>query len=348
MRRRVAILAVVGCLVSAVAGVLALGAASGATSAGPSRARVLASTTDPDSPPGMSRAMTAQTQRGAVRPGTAAHHVPVPPWLQYRLIASKDYRAAMAEAAKHDPACAPNEGTINDAAPDRRLVSVLKVLAGPPSRSVPMPPPLRKGWVQSTRQQIFRPWADGIYVRYVRLARTSTNMYFYITAAAKIPPPPPPARCYSEALTILRASTLKLPTAERNAILDYAQQVASAEQRASKRDPSRAGICFTAVSVYPAGERCGAWAGLIEHHGIAGDGDPSRGVVPNGVASVTLKYRTQQGQANTYNGNVINNVFVIHVAGRDSRISPQTMIWRSRGGKVLKAIPEKGCCSSDG
>jgi hypothetical protein len=314
MRRRVAMLAVVGFVMSAMVVLLAT-------------------------------AVAAQTRHAALPAASPPGGLTGPVGPGYLEIAAQDYRAAMVAAAKHDPACASKAGTISDAAPDRRLVSVLGVLGGPPSRSVPLPPFLRKGWVQSTRQSIFRPWADGIYVRYVRLARTSTNMYFYITAAAEIPPPPPPARCYAEALTILRASTLNLPAAERSAILQYAQRVKSGEQRASKRDPSRPGICFFAVSVLPAGERCGAWPGLIEHHGIAGDGDPSRGVVPNGVASVTLKYRTRQGQPNTYNGNVINNVFVIHVAGRDARISPQTMIWRSRSGKVIKVIPEKGCCS---
>jgi RNA polymerase sigma factor (sigma-70 family) len=67
----------------------------------------------------------------------------------------------------------------------------------------------------------------------------------------------------------------------------------------------------------------------------------TRGVVPNGVASVTLKYRTRQGQTNNYNGNVVNNVFAIYVAGHDARISPLTMIWRSPSGYVIRMIPEK-------
>jgi hypothetical protein len=251
----------------------------------------------------------------------------------------------MAAAAKRDRACASPEGTTTNAAPDPALVSVLGVLGGPPSGSIPMPPELRRGWLQSAHQLLFNPQADGIYVRYVRLARVMDGMYFYITAAAEIPPPPPPAKCYSATMTILRARTRTLPRAERNAILAFAKQVSTFQQRASQRDPSRPAICFTAIDRYPLGSRCGAWAGLIEHHGIAGDGDPTRGVVPNGVASVTLKYRTRQGQTNNYNGNVVNNVFAIHVAGRDARIDPETVIWRSPSGNVIRVIPEKGCCS---
>lgn len=274
--------------------------------------------------------------------GTASHHLSGPP--RYQTIAFRDYNAAMLAAGKRDRRCVSTEGTISDAPPDPALVSVLGVLAGPPSGSVPLPPWLHGIWLQSARQDVFRPLAAGINIRYVRLARVADGMYFYITAATQIPPPLPPARCYSEAMTILRAQTRTLPHAERNAILSQVQQMTRFARLSEKRNPPRPAICFSALGPGHSGpERCGAWAGLIKAHGIFNGGSVAHGVVPNGVASVTLEYRTKQpGRTANYTGNIVNNVFAIKVARRDARISAERMIWHSTRGAVITVIPEKG------
>jgi hypothetical protein len=277
-------------------------------------------------------------------PVTGSHHLSAPPGSRYPSVAVRDYFAAMDAAGKRDRGCVGTEGTISDVPPDPALVSVLRVLAGPPSGSVPLPPWLHGVWLQSARQDVFRPLADGINIRYVRLARVADGMYFYITPAAQIPPPPPPARCYSEAMTILRARTRTLPRAERDAILTQAQQMTGFARRSAKLRPPRPAICFSALGPNHSGpERCGAWAGLIKTHGIFNGGSVAHGVVPNGVASVTLEYRTSQpGQTANYAGNIVNNVFAIKVARSDARISAERMIWRSASGAVIKVIPEKG------
>jgi hypothetical protein len=275
---------------------------------------------------------------------TTSHHLSTSTAFRYARIANREYSAAMAAAAKRDHACASSAGTTSDAPPNPALVSVLGVLGGPPSGSVPMPPWLQGVGLQSAREQVFRPWADGIYIRYVRLARVADGIYFYITAAAQIPPPPPPARCYSEAMTILRARTRTLTRAERDAILSLAQQMTTCAEGSDKRNPPRPAICFSAFGPnHSSPERCGAWAALIKTHGIFSGGSVAHGVVPDGVGSVTLEYRTDQpGQTTNYAGNVVNNVFAIKVAPRDARISAERMIWHSARGAVIKVIPEKG------
>jgi hypothetical protein len=277
-------------------------------------------------------------------PATASHHVSVPIGPRYPGVAIRYYSAAMAAAGKRDRACALRAGTTSDAPPDPALVSVLGVLSGPPSGSVPLPPWLQGVGPQSARQQVFRPWADGINIRYVRLARVADGIYFYITAAGQIPPPPPAARCYSEAMTILRARTRTLRSAERDAILNQVQQMTSFARRSDKRNPPRPAICFSAFGPrHSSPERCGAWAGLIKTHGIFNGGSVAHGVVPDGVASVILEYRTSQpGQTANYAGSVVNNVFAIKVARSDARLSAERMIWRSASGAVIKVIPEKG------
>jgi hypothetical protein len=68
---------------------------------------------------------------------------------------------------------------------------------------------------------------------------------------------------------------------------------------------------------------------------LVGGGAYLAGLVPDGVATVTLSF---EGPAVAPPVSVIDNVYVVHVPRAD--VGPTTMIWRSAGGAMIKTILE--------
>ncbi|MGI8411470.1 MAG: hypothetical protein ACR2LV_02175 [Solirubrobacteraceae bacterium] len=97
----------------------------------------------------------------------------------------------------------------------------------------------------------------------------------------------------------------------------------------------------------------GQRAATIQHTGmLGGGGSPSTGIVmdgivPSGVATVTLRFpATRHGTdhlpALSATGNVIDDVFVIPVPTLFQRGGwPTTAIWRSASGQVIKTVDER-------
>jgi hypothetical protein len=103
-----------------------------------------------------------------------------------------------------------------------------------------------------------------------------------------------------------------------------------------------------------------ATAESIKHEGLKGDWgwethgsktvEVVSGVVPKGVAKVTLLYLRHSGLPASVTVAVVKNVFAAFVSSSVTQSSseplasyvpgsPRKIVWRSRKGKVLKALP---------
>ena len=83
---------------------------------------------------------------------------------------------------------------------------------------------------------------------------------------------------------------------------------------------------------------------MIQQHGMLGTFGPVvHGVVPSGVATVTLQYPASgQGTRRlpplTVSTDVVSNVFAISIPRANGDNLPPTMIWRSVQDRVIKTI----------
>ena len=85
------------------------------------------------------------------------------------------------------------------------------------------------------------------------------------------------------------------------------------------------------------GGGAGASPQTIEQHGsLDGDGSAVYGIVPSGVATVTLRW---SGKRAPVTAAVVNNMFVL-TAPRSGRtpVPPPKMVWRAANGRVIKTV----------
>jgi hypothetical protein len=254
-------------------------------------------------------------------------------------------KQAQRDTVTRDPACVVhvNRGaTFIHGSPGRALLSTLGVLR----RSAPP--------ADQTLRTLYGGGFDagaGVYVDYVRRARTEFNKSFYIIPEARtIPFSPIPTRCYAEMHAALVRAVRHLAPQERNRILQL-----QAQQFATQRlqTEHRAGVCFAAVTTRrvkpPKGVDMGCgqsvptlqnamngWLG--EDH--RGGGALLAGIVPDGVATVTLHYAAGGGDpARTLTSDVVNNVAVFEVPRHTFRQDlPASWIFRAADGRILKTI----------
>jgi hypothetical protein len=86
------------------------------------------------------------------------------------------------------------------------------------------------------------------------------------------------------------------------------------------------------------GGTCGATASQIASHGLLSAYGYISGVVPDGVASVTLSYPATRGSpAHTVTADVVGNVFATAIPQPRGNVHPTTT-WHSASGATLKTI----------
>jgi hypothetical protein len=115
------------------------------------------------------------------------------------------------------------------------------------------------------------------------------------------------------------------------------------------------GVCLMFYGPNANGGTCGATASELNATGLISSISPLSGVVPDGVASVSVEYpgkaKTTQ---RTVTVGVVGNVFVTRIVSSSVFGHEQPkMIWRSAGGEIIKTVsagprdrPTRGFCQS--
>ncbi len=199
-----------------------------------------------------------------------------------------------------------------------------------------------------------------VYARYVRRARVADSITFYLVPVAKLgrsPLSPAAAeRCYQLTVAALRAELPTVPPAKRAPTLRYGDaEFALGRYNLETSSVHEGAFLFTARASGGGGADGGQSPSTIRETGMLGGGGGGKppspivmdGIVPPGVASVTLRFPAAGHGGNglpplSATGDVVNGVFVIPVPTLFERGGwLTTAIWRSAAGKVIKTVDER-------
>jgi hypothetical protein len=244
------------------------------------------------------------------------------------------------------PACVP--ATVSGPAP-ASFTSILGVLRLPPS--------------SADTKSLSRPilsHTNDLYVDDVRLARQAYGIAWYVyVAGTGFLPPANVAACLAAQTANFSRELPMVP----NRLRAGTKRMFSQQLTAERRDDARTrppGICLTGFGPTGGGGGCGGTAAQIEDGrfvitggpGIAGNRHSGtvQMIVPDGVASVTLRY--PPGPANgftpkiispafTLSTRVVNNVMLANVprnSGGGAISKPTVMVWRAADGHIIKTF----------
>jgi hypothetical protein len=247
--------------------------------------------------------------------------------------------AAQTTAAVRDPACSPVRRNVPEFSHGRastRLTSLVGVLRAPVSRAdaariARLPIGVFTGPAGSSP-----PPGQGAELAAGRRARTALGTTFYIVPASdETGLRPVPVRCEAEQRAALTRVLARAPTVTRDQMVELQHQYLAWERY---RGRHREGIILGTITARAVGVDGAASVDEIRQHGLLDDnaGYPGRalisGVVPDGVATVTLTFPTVRVRAD-----VVNNVYV--VAQPRHAGSLQTVTWRAADGRPIKTLP---------
>jgi hypothetical protein len=256
--------------------------------------------------------------------------------------------AALFGVERRDRVCAPVQppnpagATISQGAPSAALLSVLGVLRRPATRADRLPAPL-----YGTGRPLLFGEPNKAYVRYIRRARVVNGVAYYLIPGVIGTPAPTEQvlnRCYAEEMQALRSRLAPATKSSRAATLAYGARVFADNRAAVARQRSFDGVVELDWSLRGRGGGGGggaANAAAIEQQGMIGGGPGSAlyGVVPSGVATVTLEWPATAGaKPRTVTANVINNMFVVNAPSQDPATFQPKMIWRAANGRVIKTV----------
>jgi hypothetical protein len=212
--------------------------------------------------------------------------------------------------------------------PSSGLLSVLAVLRRPHTASDNLPKNLGN-----------RP--PGRFVGYTRLASTVNGISYYVVPSSDpFFPHPIAGACYVDMVRTVREDASQIPVSIRTAMLKTVTRLLTVQRETSTRE-SGDGICVMYRGPHSSGGQCGANAGDIKHWGLLIGLGPISGVVPDGVASVTVRYSPGSGgRVTSATVRVVNNVFATAIARQvGGNVSNwPTVIWKSSDGKVINVV----------
>jgi hypothetical protein len=215
-------------------------------------------------------------------------------------------------------------------------------------------------------QHVGPPVPTGVYAGYERLARTAAlpatrsappaSISVYVVAAANVTGAVSlPSRCDAEQNAALRSELPHIPRALRTPTLQLAART-RAQRRSSVQNAE--GIAIVALSHSASGASIDAYSatttqflqrGAISRVGFrSGPGTVLSGVVPDGVASVTLRFparldATHPASSVSVTARPVENVFVVRVPRRVipqafGGTAPVWITWRAANGTVIRTI----------
>jgi hypothetical protein len=183
------------------------------------------------------------------------------------------------------------------------------------------------------------PRVKQIYVRYIRRARWRFGAGYFIVPAGNIDPVALiPERCAAEQQRALQQELPQIPARLRAGALAL-EPLYLANWRYDRLP--HPGVCLLALNSTGGGDvGCGMTASDIES-GTVWTGGPTGvgvvyGLVPDGVATVTVYYRGRR----PITVHAIDNVFIVPDPGRrfPNDGFPDKMVWRSATGTVIQTI----------
>jgi hypothetical protein len=230
--------------------------------------------------------------------------------------------------------------TISHGSPSQALLSLLGVLRRPATTTDRLPArityhPYKRDPTGSI------PPLKGVYVRYIRRARWRYGAGYYIVPAANANDGirPMPARCYPALRASMAHELNKIPP-------DLRAGTRKLEPRFINQIRARSlpaeGVCLVTLNRSGNGGSCidgYTLADIKLGHTVSSGGptgvDVVYGLVPDGVATVTLRYRT-----GSITAPAINNVFIAR--DRHQHLPnygiPKELIWRAANHTVIKTI----------
>ena len=273
--------------------------------------------------------------------GNAQAAVPIEPVFSAAEFQAME-RASSATIAR-DRACSPESTKTvpltSNGSPDKTLTSILGALRRPASRAdwssrfEEVLPGAGPGGPVGARA----PTGVDAYVHAARRARTAFGVTFYILPAGdETGLRLTPVRCDPEQSRAL-ARVLRGDTSSARARAVALQRQYLSWQRYEALDPE--GIVLLTRNRKAVGDDGAASTAQIAQQGLLDPnaGAPVRalisGVVPDGVASVTVRYRIGR----PVNATVIDNIFV--AVPRHGAEGLASVVWRSASGSIFKVVP---------
>jgi len=245
---------------------------------------------------------------------------------------------------EHAPATSPG-------APPTALTAILGVLRGPAAPADPRTAPILRGLV-------------GVYIHYVRLARTAFGEPWFVFVAEGnqgFLPPADENRCLQQETANFNRELPTIPKVLRGLTKKMFARQLAAERRIDAR-PLQPGVWLSTTRGGGGGGNAtlseqvtrieqGQWVGT---GGPGIPGDPHSGtvqmIVPDGVATATIHYPA--GPANGFQPKIISpavtvtdtavgNVLLFNVprsSGGGQITKPTTMVWHAADGRVIKTF----------
>ncbi len=235
------------------------------------------------------------------------------------------------------PAVSPPRYTVSHATPTE-LLSFLSVLRRPKQPGDALPPLL------ASRHDALG--AKVVFVNYIRLARTvSGERYYLIPAITVTNPGGVPRRCAQEWQAALRRKLPHIPAGLRAHAQKVLDKLIALRRYNSQPHQS---VCFFEVNRGGGSGAggCGTSAASIKQRGsgIQSSQAPRpiapvvySGIVPDGVASVTLRFERASQPLLSFTVRPLENVFVLTTPpGRHGHLA--TIIWRNNRGQIINHI----------
>jgi hypothetical protein len=248
-----------------------------------------------------------------------------------QLVRELAYISAATRATLRSPAChvdTPTRVSLIHGSPGIALTSTLGVLKQPATAADKLSPASLSG-------------TPDVYAGYVRRALSADGVSYYIVPARYDRSSWLPSdRCFDMQLAALRAYLPHIPASLRQPTV-MLQTMFIARDRSLSAHAPRDTICLTTVSRNSGGSECGISTAQIKSGMPATNNQGTfSGVVPDGVASVTVSFAAAPGHAaHAVTTAVVNNVYAVHVPGTSgSTVVQPTLIWRSSQGTVLKRV----------
>ena len=215
--------------------------------------------------------------------------------------------------------------------PGRALLSILGVLRRPATSADRVGP-------QFGGETNMRLFAGG-----ARRALVAGRVSYYVVPGRQDGTAEFPSdRCFTLQEAALHQILPTIPASLRAPTVALQAQVLGYVRRL-KASPPQDVICFVSRSGNSSSDSCGETASQIVHGQLPSDDMGTfSGVVPDGVASVTVRLPASTGRpVRSVTAPVTNNAYVARLAGPAPALSAEpTLVWRSAGGRVLKTITQ--------
>jgi hypothetical protein len=190
---------------------------------------------------------------------------------------------------------------------------------------------------------------DPVYAGYVRRVFQDAGSSYYIYVQHDTGSEYPSDHCLMLQLKAVTRALPAIPAPLREPTHALETRLVAYERKL-KALPRQDTLCFAIEQQNGGSSECGATLSQIENGFTAGGvGDIVSGIVPDGVASVTLHFRARSGYpAQSYNAAVHANVYTLNVPGAFAGAGGNfTAIWHAPDGHNLKTIrPESAAATA--